>query len=249
LSLEDLINFLSTFASVFDRVIEFKPAFSLLTNVIYSKIRKVLPRIKRENYMSIKEEGYLHDYVAVGLIGAFLGMIIGSLWYQSMTAEVYYAEWGRLMAYLFVSGVFGNLPAGFVAGYLNYRIHKTEGDAMEGFSAGFMAAIAHAILTLFVFATVAMMGDSRYAGSVMTAWVFVFVFGMIFFPIGGFFSGMVESRPMMMPPILKFKFVAAAGAPPPPPAPGAQTCPTCGGQLTYVPQYQRWYCHKCKKYA
>jgi sporulation protein YlmC with PRC-barrel domain len=29
----------------------------------------------------------------------------------------------------------------------------------------------------------------------------------------------------------------------------ASVCPTCGGQLTYVPQYQRWYCHKCKKYA
>lgn len=27
------------------------------------------------------------------------------------------------------------------------------------------------------------------------------------------------------------------------------TCPTCGGRLTWVPQYQRWYCYKCKKYA
>jgi sporulation protein YlmC with PRC-barrel domain len=28
-----------------------------------------------------------------------------------------------------------------------------------------------------------------------------------------------------------------------------QVCPTCKGRLTYVPQYQRWYCYKCKKYA
>lgn len=27
------------------------------------------------------------------------------------------------------------------------------------------------------------------------------------------------------------------------------TCPTCKGLLTYIPQYQRWYCYTCKKYA
>ncbi len=27
------------------------------------------------------------------------------------------------------------------------------------------------------------------------------------------------------------------------------TCPTCGGPLTYVQQYQRWYCYKDKKYV
>jgi sporulation protein YlmC with PRC-barrel domain len=26
-------------------------------------------------------------------------------------------------------------------------------------------------------------------------------------------------------------------------------CPTCGGPLTYISQYQRWYCYKDKKYA
>jgi len=27
------------------------------------------------------------------------------------------------------------------------------------------------------------------------------------------------------------------------------TCQVCDGPLTYIPQYQRWYCYKCKKYA
>ena len=27
------------------------------------------------------------------------------------------------------------------------------------------------------------------------------------------------------------------------------TCPTCGGPLTYIAQYQRWYCYKDKKYV
>ncbi len=28
----------------------------------------------------------------------------------------------------------------------------------------------------------------------------------------------------------------------------ATTCSSCGGPLTFVQQYQRWYCMKCKKY-
>jgi len=27
------------------------------------------------------------------------------------------------------------------------------------------------------------------------------------------------------------------------------TCPTCGGPLTYIQQYGRWYCYKDQKYA
>jgi hypothetical protein len=37
-----------------------------------------------------------------------------------------------------------------------------------------------------------------------------------------------------------------------PMAQGQQTapvCPTCGGPLTYIQQYQRWYCYKDKKYV
>jgi sporulation protein YlmC with PRC-barrel domain len=26
-------------------------------------------------------------------------------------------------------------------------------------------------------------------------------------------------------------------------------CPTCGGPLTYIAQYQKWYCYKDKKYV
>ncbi|MFB3888084.1 MAG: PRC-barrel domain-containing protein [Candidatus Bathyarchaeia archaeon] len=26
-------------------------------------------------------------------------------------------------------------------------------------------------------------------------------------------------------------------------------CPTCGGPLTFIPQYNRWYCYKDKKYV
>jgi hypothetical protein len=29
----------------------------------------------------------------------------------------------------------------------------------------------------------------------------------------------------------------------------AHPCPTCGRELTYVPQYDRWYCYQCRAYA
>jgi uncharacterized RDD family membrane protein YckC len=37
--------------------------------------------------------------------------------------------------------------------------------------------------------------------------------------------------------------------PPPPPPEQAQVCPTCGGPLRYIEQYQRWYCDREKKYV
>ena len=31
--------------------------------------------------------------------------------------------------------------------------------------------------------------------------------------------------------------------------PSAQICPTCRGPVSYIQQYQRWYCYKCQKYV
>lgn len=31
--------------------------------------------------------------------------------------------------------------------------------------------------------------------------------------------------------------------------PAVQSCPTCGGPLRYIEQYQRWYCDRDKKYV
>jgi len=34
-----------------------------------------------------------------------------------------------------------------------------------------------------------------------------------------------------------------------PQQPQQMVCPTCRGPLSYIQQYQRWYCYKCQKYA
>ncbi len=42
--------------------------------------------------------------------------------------------------------------------------------------------------------------------------------------------------------------VAAAVAPPEPPPVPVRTCVRCGGQLSYIPEYNQYYCHKCQRY-
>ena len=37
--------------------------------------------------------------------------------------------------------------------------------------------------------------------------------------------------------------------PPPPPPDSTPLCPTCGNPLSYIQQYQRWYCYAEQKYA
>jgi len=37
--------------------------------------------------------------------------------------------------------------------------------------------------------------------------------------------------------------------PPPPPPPPQPSCPTCGQPLTFIQQYNRWYCYRERKYA
>jgi hypothetical protein len=37
--------------------------------------------------------------------------------------------------------------------------------------------------------------------------------------------------------------------PPPPPEYVPPTCPFCGGQLSWIQQYQRWYCYRDQKYV
>jgi sporulation protein YlmC with PRC-barrel domain len=48
------------------------------------------------------------------------------------------------------------------------------------------------------------------------------------------------ASPMMQQPMSAAQPAAAQSTP---------VCPKCGGPLTYVPQYQRWYCYKDKKYV
>lgn len=201
--------------------------------------------------MTEKTEAYFVDYIAVGVLGFALGQAIagigGFLALFSGSVSTYYSiDWGRTVGSDIITGIFAFLPAGFVAGYLCYKLLKTEGK-MEGFAGGFMSFLAYLIITLIV--TLAQTGIWGFDfGNGMARWAVLMVFALIFFPIGGFLAGMMHEMKMAMPSFLKFQFQRGPAAPPPPPG-AAMTCPTCGGPLRYIQQYQRWYCDKEQKYV
>jgi len=200
--------------------------------------------------MSIKEEGYLHDYIAVGIIGFGIGTALSGIGLGGLGTLLTFIvrDWGRLFADCLVSGLFAYIPGGFVAGYLNFRMHKPEAVKMEGLRAGIMATIAHFFITLLmtILKTAVYGGDF---GTAMGTWVVSLVFAVIFYPMGGYLAAILEERKIPLPPFLRFSFIPVGAPPPPPPPAAAATCPTCGGPLTYIQQYQRWYCYKCQKYA
>ena len=201
--------------------------------------------------MTEKTEAYFVDYIAVGVLGFALGQAIagigGFLTLFSGPVSTYFSiDWGRTVGSDIITGIFAFLPAGFVAGYLCYKLLKTEGK-MEGFAGGFMSFLAYLIITLIV--TLAHTGIwGGDFGKGMELWAVLMVFALIFFPIGGFLAGMMHETKMAMPSFLKFQFQRGPSAPPPPPG-AAVTCPTCGGPLRYIQQYQRWYCDKEQKYV
>jgi hypothetical protein len=201
--------------------------------------------------MTEKTEAYLVDYIAVGVIGFALGQAIASIGgFQTLFSGLFSRfasiDWGRTVGSDVITGIFAFLPAGFVAGYLCYKLLKTEGK-MEGFAGGFMSFLAYLIITLIVTLAQTGIGGGDF-GIGMQLWTVLMVFALIFFPIGGFLAGMMHETKMAMPSFLKFQFQGGPAAPPPPPG-AAVTCPTCGGPLRYIQQYQRWYCDKEQKYV
>ena len=191
--------------------------------------------------MSVKE-GYLHDYLAASFIGVAFGLFG---WSFALGLAI---DWGRYIAGLVLGGLFVFTPGGFVASYINFRLHRVgEKLEMEGLSSGFFTAIVYTIITLFL--TLARAIAFGNAGDTFLAWILSVLFAFIFFLLGGYACGYLERRPFPMPAIFNLSSLSRAGPPPPPPpAAVAQICPTCGQPLTYIQQYGRWYCANCRKY-
>lgn len=192
----------------------------------------------------------LNDYIAFGFIGFAIGMAIlrigsgGDVTYPTILG----IDWGKVTGQHLVSGIFAYMPAGVIAGYLYYKLHKTEGKT-KGLTIGFMAFLVYLVITLLI--TVCRVTINGYNfGSAMSTWALGLVFALIFYPLGGFLSGYFTALTVPLPSFLKFERFGMASPPPPPPPPEqmAQTCPTCGSPLRYIEQYQRWYCDKEKKY-
>lgn len=185
-------------------------------------------------------EGYLHDYLAAAFVGIAIGMVFAL---PALSAK----GWGAYIGAMVVVGLFGFVPGGFLSGYINFRFHQMgDNFEMSGLSAGFFTAFVYTILNLVMTLVSAIMGNDP--GTVFIAWVISVLFGFIFFTLGGYLSGMLERRPFAMPSIFNLSQIRRSVATPPPPG-AANVCPSCGGPLRYIQQYQRWYCDKEQKYV
>lgn len=201
----------------------------------------------------------MHDYLVASLLGVGFGSVMAVPASAILTTtasrvnifgQLIGPDWGAFLGGLAIAGIFGFIPGGLIAGYINFRLHRM-GDNLEmaGLSAGFFTAFVSMILQLVTSLMYAILYTSA-AGTIFIGWVLSAVFGFIFFSVGGYVSGMLERRPFAMPGIFDLSRMRRGEAPPPPP-PGvtAQTCPTCGDPLKYIKQYRKWYCAKEQKYV
>lgn len=187
-------------------------------------------------------EGYLHDSLAASLIGTIFCLFAAGDAGGGANGDLV-----KFTGLMIVYSLFFVIPGGFVAAYLNFRLHRTgENLEMEGLNAGFFTAIVYTIITLFTTLISAVLNQGS-AGTIFLGWIISVLFVFIFATLGGYLCGYLERRPYGMPTIFNIPRMSRA-PPPPPPMATAQLCPTCGKPLTYVQQYDRWYCANCKKY-
>jgi hypothetical protein len=165
--------------------------------------------------MSIIKAGHLNDSVFVGLIGFTVGIAINAIpLFSAITVLVPAGKVAEAILLGLVSGLFGYLSGGFVAGYTNYRLNKTEGGPKEGLMAGVMALIVHFLITLFVFGAFAMVSPANTVWVVMAGWGVTLVFALIFYPLGGYVAGVLERQTSSTNASTAFQGIPSA--PPPP---------------------------------
>lgn len=172
--------------------------------------------------MSLIKTEHLNDRVFVGLIGFTVGIAINAIpLFSAITVLVPAGMVAEAILLGLVSGFFGYLSGGFVAGYTNCRLNKTEGSPKEGLMAGVMALIVHFFVTLFIFGAFAIVSPANTisvgfpSGSVvMAGWGVTLAFALIFYPLGGYIAGVLERQTGST--LVSPAFQGAPAVPPPP---------------------------------
>lgn len=166
----------------------------------------------------------------VGLIVSMLGAMVGSAVFIFLS-HVGLGVVAGLLTYLVSEPLFGDeLPAlvlGGVAFVLTLVFIQRAIGVVTAVVGGLLVGLAFVWMELgsMLLVVLAMLG--------------VIVFGAAFQLIG--IKEEEERRKAS-------KVAAAAQSPPAVPAVPGRMCPSCGGALTYIPEYNRFYCYKCQKY-
>ncbi len=88
---------------------------------------------------------------------------------------------------------------------------------------------------------------------IILGFLFGFVIAGILLLLAYMRAGELISTPVTAPlPPSPTPVSTATAVPPPPPTsskPEEKLCPKCGKPLTYIKEYNRWYCYNCKQYV
>lgn len=124
-------------------------------------------------------EGYLHDSLAASLIGFLFALFAAD---QAVGGAA--GDMVKFTGLFIVYALFFVVPGGFVAAYLNIRLHRVrENLGIEGLNAGFFTAIVYTIITLFT--TLISAIQSKDPGTIFLGWVITVLFSFVFYPLGG----------------------------------------------------------------
>ncbi len=169
--------------------------------------------------------------------------------------------------------VFGTAVGGYIVGIIVSMLGAVIGSAVFVFLSHVGLGVVSALLTYIVASVV--VGDalvSLILAALAFAVTIAFIqqaIGVVTAVIGGLLVGLgllwLDVTDMLVVVIVMFSTMVfgagfqmsvlnqkkevrtVAAAPVAPPMPG-RMCAKCGGPLTYVPEYNRYYCHKCQKY-
>jgi len=156
-----------------------------------------------------QKEGNLLDNLVASFIGLAFAMVVSS----QAAGEV--GNWGPYIGILFVSGVFGFIPGGIIASYVNSKFHKIDDNkSMVGLGIGLFTAVVYAIINLWITIVFAI-SNTGAAGAIFIGWILSVLFAFIFTPIGGYLWGILEEKQLKMPEF--FNLSKGSAIPPPPP--------------------------------
>jgi len=187
-----------------------------------------------------------------GLIGFAIGTAIGG-WFIGLIVSILAAIIGSAL-FIFIA----NVAIGFTAGILTFMVvGALTGSTLVGLVAGFVAfVVTIAFIEAAIGVVTAVVGGLlvgigvMWLGLDMLIVVVVMLGSMV---LGGAFQMLAlkeesdlraRARRLGTDSPLMTK---AAAAPAPPPMTG-RSCARCGGSMTYISEYNRYYCQKCARY-
>lgn len=166
----------------------------------------------------------------VGFIAGMIGSMIGGAVFVFL-ARLGIAAVAGVLAFIVVAGGTTSEIAGLLVGLIVFVATFIYAET----AVGIVTAIVGGLL----------FGSGMFLLDIDMTLTMLAVLALAVF--GGAFQMSVLKEERDRPRIRHPVAVAAMTPPAAPPMPG-RTCQKCGGQLSYIPEYDRYYCYHCQRY-